>query len=192
MQSNAEKIISRILSDAEKQAAEITADAERRADGISQAAEDAARAKYRENEARLLELGASVSSRRRTVAALEIKKIRLAARREVLAEAFRRAGEKLAALPQKDYLALVSGLLSACAEEGDRVVLAAACPLSDADVSALPVFGEKNLTLAARRGDFAGGVFLEGARYDKSATFETLLEQQRTMEPELDNFLFGD
>lgn len=176
--ADVEVIVKRIEADAQAQAEAIVSQATERANAAVAAAELAAREELAATEDALKVESAQLLSRKKTVAGLEVRKIRLGAYTEAIERAYRAALEQLCALSEADTLALLARLLEAHAEEGDVVVTAQGAPREK--IEALPVFAHKNLSLALEHGDFRGGVFLVGKTYDKSLTYESLLADGRT------------
>lgn len=96
-----------------------------------------------------------IVERRRMVAALDVKKADLAARRGCLDEAFETALAKMCAMPETEYEDYVTRLLNRYAEYGDTVVLARDARVDNSYIMALPVYEGKKLRLSRERGDFA-------------------------------------
>ncbi|MEG2454471.1 MAG: V-type ATP synthase subunit E family protein, partial [Clostridia bacterium] len=63
-------------------------------------------------------------SRRLTVCELDIKKIKLSAKKQVLDEVFARAGESVSQLKPDDYKRVILGMLDESAEDGDIITVA--------------------------------------------------------------------
>ena len=105
-----EKITARIREDARKQAAELNAQAEETARTIrgqygQQAGQERAAILARGEKA-----AAERLERLNSAAGLERRKLELAAKQQVLGEAFDLAVDKLCKLPQEEYIALLAGL----------------------------------------------------------------------------------
>lgn len=175
----AQPIVDRIIADAQAEATSIENTAKTRADQILAAAKTTAEAAYLEAYNKADRDAAELVSRRKTVANLEVKKQKLAFKRETLDCIFDRALAQLCALPAKEYGDLVSKLIDRYSEYNDQIVLAKGSPVEDSFVMALPVFEFKKLSLSRTRGDFKGGLMLIGKSYDKCLTFESLLDQFR-------------
>jgi len=175
--ADVEVIVKRIQADAQAQADAIVAQATERASSAVSAAEQSAREELREQEAALEIEGAQILSRKKTVAGLEVRKIRLGAQTEAIARAYRAALEQLCAMSEADTLKLLTRLLDEHAEDGDTVVVASGAPVKK--LCEQPVFARKHLHLSDERGAFRGGVFLVGKTYDKDLTYESLLFDER-------------
>lgn len=174
-----EAIIGTIMSEAEEKAAKITQKGNEDADKLISDAKAFAedlnnklKSEYAFNEAETLR-------RRKTVAALDAKKLVLKAKQEVLSEVFSRAYDKLCALQKSDYLALVDKLLVLSAEDGDEVVLSDDGVIADGDIKSLGVYKERNLTVSPEKGDFKGGVKLIGKICDKDLSFRQVLDEKK-------------
>lgn len=174
-----EAIIGTIMSEAEEKAAKITQKGNEDADKLISDAKAFAeelnnklKSEYASDEAETLR-------RRKTVAALDAKKLVLKAKQEVLSEVFLRAYDKLCTLQKSDYLALVDKLLVLSAEDGDEVVLSDDGVITDGDIKTLGVYKERNLTVSPEKGDFKGGVKLIGKICDKDLSFRQVLDEKK-------------
>ena len=174
-----EAIIGTIMSEAEEKAAKITQKGNEDADKLISDAKAFAeelnnklKSEYASDEAETLR-------RRKTVAALDAKKLVLKAKQEVLSEVFLRAYDKLCALQKSDYLALVDKLLVLSEEDGDEVVLSDDGVITDGDIKTLGVYKERNLTVSPENGDFKGGVKLIGKICDKDLSFRQVLDEKK-------------
>lgn len=107
---------------------------------------------------------------------LEVKKLLLASRREVLDEAFSAAMDRLTNLPKKEYLELISSLLKN-AEDGDIVYISK----KDSKIITKDyIAGEakklgKKISLSNENIDIAGGMILSNKNFDKNLSFEVLM-----------------
>ena len=131
--------------------------------------------------------------RKITVANLEVKKLLLQAKKEIIDKAFAEALDAVKA-DEKGYLALIKRMLS-FAEDGDEVVIAE----SDKDL-VTPAFVQqcakeygKKFSLSSAYGNFVGGVVLSSKGSDKNLTLEVELASVRSeCEPALADILFGE
>ena len=135
----------------------------------------------------------NILKRKETVANLEVKKLFLQAKKEVIDKAFK---EAVAAIKKDEasYKALVSRMIS-FAEDGDEIVVAKADE---------KVLTEKFLTEAAKKcgkeikkfsvsDAFEGGIVLKGNGVDKNLTLENELTAVRNeYEVEIADILFGE
>ncbi len=105
-----EKITARIASDAEQEIAQLQAQAQQEADAIL--AENAAQAQRLSDD--ILARGRKSADERlerlQSAAQMEKRKLKLAAKQEVLGEAFELALKKLCTLPEQEYIDLLTAL----------------------------------------------------------------------------------
>ena len=119
-----------------------------------------------------------------SVAQLEARKLILAAKQEVLEEAFRKALEDLLSLPEKDYVELLAKLIASASQSGSEQVI-----FSQKDrprygkaavTRANELLGERGrLTLAVETRPIGGGFILSDGDVEVNGTFETLVRMQR-------------
>lgn len=195
-----EKIIAHIRAEAKAQCDDILARAEQQCAEIRAVAEAEARERYNDK----LRGGEKTCEDRMDsmdrIARMEAKKGVLALKQEMIARGFALACEKLAQLPEDEYLAFLAKLaakVSVTGEEeivlnardrarcGDKLVEAANKRLKEAGKTA-------KLTLSKAEGDFAGGLLLRRGSIETNCSVELLVEQQRSeMAAELAGVLFG-
>ena len=186
-----EKITARILDDARREADEITAQAKQKADEI---ARQYARQAEQETES-ILKRGERAADERlerlESAAGMEQRKMLLAAKQQVLAEAFEKALDDLCALPEQEYIHLLAALavkaarsgreqlifsVSDRARVGKQVVVAANELLVKDAVPALPEsLGESKV------GAFLGKVVQNTAAMVTGTGMLTLSEQTRNI-----------
>jgi len=113
-----EKITQRILEDARREAESIDAQARQKAEEI---ALQYARQAEQETQA-ILTRGEKAANQRlerlESAAGMERRKMLLAAKQQVLAEAFEKALDDLCSLPEKEYIDLLAGLAVKAARSG--------------------------------------------------------------------------
>ena len=114
-----EKITARIIEDAEREIAQMQRENEEKINALTAEAKSAAEQESLE----LLTRGRRAAEERRerlsSSAAVECRKMELAAKQELLNEAFAVAVEELCHLPREKYLALIASLAAEVAEGGD-------------------------------------------------------------------------
>jgi len=185
-----EKIISSILGDALRLAENLRNDAKQRADELILAAQDDAAQIRAEAKVEVERHHEEAAKSGLLSAQLDLNKRRLALKQKYLSLSFGQALEEAVSLPQREYLALVAGLLKS-AEEGDTVIVSK----KDKDVITqdfLDKNGKCKLTLSKTHGDFKGGIKLVNKDYEQNLTFEFLLETLRGQtEREIAAILFG-
>ncbi len=131
--------------------------------------------------------------RRITVANLEVKKVLLAAKQQLLTQAFEKACEEIRA-DKAGYENLLIGMMG-CADDGDEVTFSS----NDRDLvteewfeSAMKKAGKK-LTKNPSFGDFSGGILISGKGSDKNFTLEVELSGVREeYEPQIAKLIFGE
>ena len=179
-----DKITSRINADVDREIAEIQA---RAAAEAAQIAAEYDRRCAQETE-EVLSRGRRAAEEREerlaSVAQLEARKLILAAKQEVLEEAFRKALEDLLSLPEKDYVELLAKLIASASQSGSEQVI-----FSQKDrprygkaavTRANELLGERGrLTLAVETRPIGGGFILSDGDVEVNGTFETLVRMQR-------------
>ena len=172
-------IINRIIEDANKKAKVILAEATNDAnEKISEA--NAWADEYKNAQTKAINKEAEdIVTRRMTVAELDVRKISIGKKQELVSKVFDSVLEKLINCDKKTYLSLVEKLLNENAEEEDGVVLSNDGVLSETDVIKLDVFNKKKLSVIKERGDFKGGVMLVGKVCDKNLSFEGLISEKK-------------
>ncbi len=173
-------IIEKIIGDAHNKASDIIATAQSKAkDLIDNAATE--REKYKATEIKKAEtLAPEIIRRGLSVAELEVKKIILKAKQDVLERVFETALEEIKSLPKESYLELIEGMLQ-YAEDNDTVII------SESDKGLVTAaFVKKvadkrgiSLTLSKEYGDFRGGIILTNKGCSKNMTLELELASLR-------------
>ena len=106
-----EKITAKILADAKGEADRLRAETDRKVAELHAQAESQAA----QESAAILAKGERAAKERlerlSSAAAMETRKLELAAKQEVLSEAFEQALEKLCALPEEEYIQLLTGMV---------------------------------------------------------------------------------
>ena len=165
--------IDQILADAKAQAADIAAQYDARAKKEAQDIVHRGERNVAEREERLA-----------SVAQMETKKQTLAVKQEMLDKAFDLALDKLCALPEAEYTALLAKLAAASAPAGqgqlifsqkDRTRVGKA--VVTAANEALP--GGGRLTLSEQTRPIRGGFILSDGDVEVNCAFETLVRLQR-------------
>lgn len=177
-----EKITAKILADAKGEADRLRAETDRKvaelhAQAESQAAQESAAILAKGERAakeRLERLGSA--------AAMETRKLELAAKQEVLGQAFQLALDDLCALPEEQYIALLTALLKKASSTGREEVIFSPKDREnlgqkavDAANAAIPA----QLTLSQQTRPMDGGFILSDGDVELNCTFETLVRLQR-------------
>lgn len=193
-----ERITNQITEDVRQETAQIEAQAKKDAEGIMARYEAQAAKESAELVARGQKAADERVERLGSVARLEAKKVVLAAKQEMVGEAFELALEKLCALPEADYIALLSKLAGGAVKTGREQVI-----LSQKDRTRFgkQVVTKANELLGAKGGlklseevrPIKGGLILQGDRVEVNCSFETLVRLQREdMAAQVAQVLFGE
>lgn len=174
-----EAIIERIISDATIKAQTLIDDANKEASLRISSAEEWADNYKRAQEEILARDVKDIAFRRATVAELDVRKLLLQAKQQVIAEVLDNVYKKLCALDKKSYLSYVEKLISENADNGDEILFGKDNVLSEKDILDLKVVSAKNLTVSKEQGDFIGGIVLIGKICDKDLSFKTLVDNKK-------------
>ena len=173
-------LLDKIVGEAEEKAASLRADAKRKADEIVASAEEE-RAALSESARKLASSSApDVLKRRRSMAELEVRKILLASKQEMIAKAYEEAAVRV--LSSESYPALLVSMICSSAEVGDVVQFASSDEGRINESKILAAASKKlgfSIAAAKDKGDFRGGIVLLGKRYDKNLTLESELARLR-------------
>ncbi len=134
-----------------------------------------------------------IIKRKTTVASLEVKKLVLQAKKQIVDKAFDEAA-KLIKSDEKAYKNLIERMLS-FVEDGDEIVLSEFDEklVSDEFVEKTVKKLGKKATISEKRGSFKGGIKLVGKNTDKNLTLEAeLAEFRREEESVVAQILFGE
>ncbi len=173
-----EAIIQKIILDAENKAEDCLKTAKTSADNKIKEAESWAE-QYLKAQRELLEKEKEeMLSRKMINAKLEIKKAELKSKQEVVSESFLKAYGVLCAMPKPKYLSFVKSLIENNADIGDKIVLSKDGVLKDSDFDS-EFLKVKSLSIKKEKGDFIGGVILEGKCSDKDLTFNSIVEDKK-------------
>lgn len=170
-------IKSKIEADAMNEAEEILGQFRAQADGIlSEAKQESEkidqklqeRIHYEENEVR---------KRKAIVADLEVRKLILGARRELIDLTFSKALDVLSSMPKKKYVAFMTKLLESPEVSGDEeIFLCRGEKLLDGEwLDEVNVRRKSNLILSQERIPGTGGFVLRKGRIDINCTWDVLL-----------------
>ncbi len=187
-------IVSRILDDARKNANSTLEEGNAKARELLAETEREI-AEYRQkNVAETFALRDDIVKRRISVANLEVKKVLLRAKKEILDRTFKEALDQILALPRPKYLELIEGMLS-CAEDGDVVYVAErdARTITKKFVEELGKKRKIRLTRASVYVPISGGVVIASGNMEKNLSFDVELQALREeIEAEVAEKLFGE
>jgi len=191
-----EKIIAHIQADADAQAAQILAEAEAKSAAIREGYEQKAKQAYaeriragvKENQDRLDSMG--------RLANMESRKAILALKQDMVAKSFDRAVDQLVALPEAQYIALLTKLAVKASVTGDEEIVLNARDKKAVGEKLVKAANEKlgsgKLRLAKETGSFKGGLILRRGNIEANCTAELLVDLCREeMAAELAGVLFG-
>ncbi len=179
-----DKIIGRISGDAQEEIDAILAQARAEAADISARYEAQAKAEADDILARGTKAAAEREERLASVAQLECRKAVLAAKQDVIEEAFRLAQKKLTELPQEEYVALLAGLVVKASSTGGEQVIFSQNDRAQVGKAVVMAANEKlgengRLTLAEECRAMSGGFILSDGAVEVNCTFDTLIRLQR-------------
>lgn len=178
--AGSEAIINKIISDAKENADVTLKAADKRAEEIIAAAKVNAEEYLGKERTASEESAHLIVERRKTVAALDAKKIALKARQELIDECFEAAEKRILSLGKEEYLAFVGKLVEENAEDGDLLVLSSEEKYIDnAFVEALSEKLGKKLGISDEKETYVGGIVLRSSSCDKNLTLKALLRSVR-------------
>lgn len=188
-----EEIINKIIRDAQKIATSTLEEGVAKAQEIINVAENDAKIYRAKNRTESQQERDDILRRRITVANLEVKKLMLAAKQQLIGKAFDESVDAIRA-DKKGYAEMLKGMLG-YASDGDILTISK----NDKDIftkkfidEAVAAKGVK-VTLNSQLGNFKGGIILSNASSDKNFTLEVELSSLRDeIEPEIARMLFGD
>ena len=184
-------LLDKIVSEANEKAASIRADAKARADALVSAAEEESAALSESARKLATSSAPEILKRRKSMAELEVRKIVLESKQELISKSYEEALARILASPK--YPDLLLSMICSAAEEGDVVQFAS----SDEKVNESKILAAASkklgfsLTAAKEKGDFRGGIVLLGKRYDKNLTLETELARLRAQGGGVEKTLFS-
>ena len=182
-QAGIDRLLAQARDDAAQTAARYQAQADKESADRKQRNEKAAA----EREERLV-----------SVAQMEARKVNLAAKQEMVEQAFRLALDKLCAMPEGDYIAAAAKLLAEAAPDGKGAAVFSKKDRERIGQKAVDAanaqLGEKGkLTLSQETRDIRGGFILVNGSVEVNCTFETLVRLQKgAMSGEVAKLLFPE
>ena len=169
--SDAQAEVDRILGDARDEAGRIAANYRARAD--AEAAELAAK-----NE----KAAAEREERLVSAAQMEARKVQLAAKQEMVEKAYIQALDKLCALPEEQYVAILADLLVKASSNGKEEAVFSPEDrerVGEAAVAKANELSGKQLRLSEETQPIRGGFILKDKNVEVNCTFETLVRLQK-------------
>jgi len=171
----------KIESDANNEAQALLAKANSQAEAIADEAAEVAASIEKELQERLKKDGPEIFRRREVVARLDVKKIALGAKQQLIDQTFQLALDGLVGMEKKKYLAFCGKLLEKASKAGDGTVLVGRDE-KHLDSSWLDAFNQKNSThliLEEERLSIRGGFVLRRGQVDVNCSFEMLVRSLR-------------
>ena len=187
-----ESIIDTIISDAQIRANSTVEEASKRGAEILGVAENDARIYREKNMAESYVERDEIIRRRITVGNLEVKKLLLKTKQNLISDAFDKALKEIKS-DVKSYLKLLDGMLD-CAEDGDTVTFSEEDKdiVSEKWLAGKATDKKKKLSFGGY-GKFCGGMIISGKGSDKNLTLEVELKSIREeYEPDIAGILFGE
>lgn len=196
---NADAILKKIEQDARQSADAIRRDAQARADAAAAAYHEKARREDLAALERARKDALALDDRMQRMAELDARKALLAAKREVLDEAFSMALQKMQAMPEKQAKRFAMGMLLSAAR-GDETLVADAgsawCDdafVADANRALKEAGREGKLTLSAEKASLGGGFLLKSRGLEINCSFPAAVQARRNdLEAEVASMLFGE
>ena len=131
-------------------------------------------------------------SRRKSVAGLEVRKMKLSSKQDAIEECFECAMERLLKLDRDEYVALIRKQVDEFADEGGEIIL------NSADKEKLAgklseKLSDTKLVISDETAEIKGGCILKKGCISYNASFEKLLDNVRKeLTAEVAAILFGD
>lgn len=176
-----EILIEKILFDGEKENNRILEEAREKAERVLTDAREKALAEISAREESALKFLPEQERRICSVAELEKKKLLLSAKQEVMTAMQEQAIIAVSALPDKDYLSVIRGMLLYASEDGDTVTISERDKerVTRAFIEGIANEMHISLNLSEEYGTFQGGILLSSDNYDKNMTLESELASIR-------------
>ena len=188
-----EAIIEKIKADARQKANSTLEEGAKKAqEAISIARSDAKIYKDKHMEESYIERE-EIINRKITVANLEVKKLLLQAKKEIIDRAFEEAVNEIKK-DEKAYLALIKRMLAYC-EDDDTVIISESDKNRISKTFVVKTANEygKRINVSENYGTFKGGIILSGKGSDKNLTLDVELSVvKEEYEPQIAEILFGE
>lgn len=179
-----ENITAKIQADARQEMDAILAAAQAEAAGIMAGYEAQAKAEAETILARGEKAAAERVERLASMAQLECRKAVLGVKQEVIEAAFARAREKLLALPQEEYVALLADLAIQAGATGREKLIFSQADRARVGKAVVIAANDRlgaagTLTLAEETRPITGGFILSDGAVEVNCTFDVLIRLQR-------------
>ena len=177
-----EKITQRIASDAQAEVDRILGDARDEAGRIAANYRAQADAEAAELAAKNEKAAAEREERLVSAAQMEARKVQLAAKQEMVEKAYIQALDKLCALPEEQYVAILADLLVKASSNGKEKAVFSPNDrerVGEAAVAKANELSGKQLRLSEETQPIRGGFILKDKNVEVNCTFETLVRLQK-------------
>ena len=177
-----EKITQRIASDAQAEVDRILGDAREEAGRIAANYRAQADAEAAELAAKNEKAAAEREERLVSAAQMEARKVQLAAKQEMVEKAYIQALDKLCAMPEEQYVAVLAGLLVKASSNGKEEAVFSPEDRERVGEAAVAKANElygKQLRLSDETQPIRGGFILKDKNVEVNCTFETLVRLQK-------------
>lgn len=177
-----EKITQRIASDAQAEVDRILGDARDEAGRIAANYRAQADAEAAELAAKNEKAAAEREERLVSAAQMEARKVQLAAKQEMVEKAYIQALDKLCALPEEQYVAILADLLVKASSNGKEEAVFSPEDrerVGEAAVAKANELSGKQLRLSDETQPIRGGFILKDKNVEVNCTFETLVRLQK-------------
>jgi V/A-type H+-transporting ATPase subunit E len=179
-----EKITQRIETDTQAEIDSLLADARAEAERIGAKYHAQADSEKAELTARNEKAAAEREERLVSVAQMEARKVTLAAKQEMVEQAYQRALEKLCAMPEEQYVTVLADLLGQASSTGREEVIFSEADRKKVGKAAVAAANAAKkgaaLTLSAETRPIRGGFILKDENVEVNCTFETLVRLTKT------------
>ena len=177
-----EKITQRIASDAQAEVDRILGDAREEAARISANYRAQADAEAQELDAKNERAAAEQEERLISAAQMKASRLQLAAKQEMVEKAYIQALDKLCAMPEEQYVAVLAGLLVKASSNGKEEAVFSKEDRERVGKAAVAKANElsgKQLRLSEETQPIRGGFILKDKNVEVNCTFETLVRLQK-------------
>ena len=177
-----EKLTQLIQTEAQSEIDSVLANARREAETVASRYQARAEAEAAELAAKNEKAAAEREERLVSAAQMEARKVRLAAKQEMVEKAYIRALEKLCSMPQEQYVDVLADLLLQASTTGTEEVVFSQKDREHAGKAAVEKANKasgKKLTVAQETLPIQGGFILRSGNVEVNCTFDTLVRLQK-------------
>ena len=177
-----EKITQLIQTEAQSEIDSVLANARREAETVASRYQARAEAEAAELAAKNEKAAAEREERLVSAAQMEARKVRLAAKQEMVEKAYIRALEKLCSMPQEQYVDVLADLLLQASTTGTEEVVFSQKDREHAGKAAVEKANKasgKKLTVAQETLPIQGGFILRSGNVEVNCTFDPLVRLQK-------------